>query len=45
MLTVPLRTDPGWAELLRRLGNRGLADVTPELAASLLADDASTGPT
>jgi uncharacterized Ntn-hydrolase superfamily protein len=36
MLAVPLRTDPGWAELLRRLGNRGLADVTPELAAALL---------
>lgn len=45
MLAVPLRTDPGWAELLRRLGNRNLAGITPELAAVLLADDPPAGGT
>jgi uncharacterized Ntn-hydrolase superfamily protein len=29
---------PGWAELLRRLADRGLAGVTPEAAAALLGD-------
>ena len=28
--------DPGWAELLRRLGDQGLMEVTPQLAADLL---------
>ncbi len=36
-LAVALPADPGWAELLRRLGDQGLMEVTPELAADLLA--------
>jgi len=36
-LAVALPADPGWAELLRRLGDQGLMEVTPELAAELLA--------
>ncbi len=36
LLRVPFAADPGWAELLRRLGDRGLMNVTPDLAAQLL---------
>ncbi len=36
-LAVALPADPGWAELLRRLGDQRLMGVTPELAAELLA--------
>lgn len=36
-LAVALPADPGWAELLRRLGEQGLMEVTPELAADLLS--------
>jgi uncharacterized Ntn-hydrolase superfamily protein len=35
---VALSAYPGWAELLRRLAERGLAGVTPEVAAMLLGD-------
>jgi uncharacterized Ntn-hydrolase superfamily protein len=35
---VALAADPGWGELLRRLAERGLAGVTPELAATLRGD-------
>ena len=35
-LAVALPADPGWAELLRRLGDQGLVEVTPKLAADLL---------
>lgn len=38
ILRVALDADPGWAELLRRLGERRLSDVTPEIAERLLAD-------
>jgi uncharacterized Ntn-hydrolase superfamily protein len=39
VLRFALRDDPGWEELLRRLGDRGLSGVTPELAERLLAED------
>ena len=35
-LAVALPADPGWADLLRRLGDQGLVEVTPELATDLL---------
>ena len=35
-LAVVLPADPGWAELLRRLGDQGLMEVTPELVRQLL---------
>jgi uncharacterized Ntn-hydrolase superfamily protein len=37
-VAVALAAYPGWAELLRRLADRGLAGVTPEVAATLLGD-------
>jgi uncharacterized Ntn-hydrolase superfamily protein len=40
ILRFALRDDPGWEELLRRLAERRLSGVTPELAERLLADDA-----
>jgi uncharacterized Ntn-hydrolase superfamily protein len=36
-LAVALPADPGWAELLRRLGEQRLMGLTPELASRLLA--------
>jgi hypothetical protein len=33
---MAVATDPGWAELLRRLGERRLSGVTPALARALL---------
>ncbi len=36
-LAVALPADPGWAELLRRLGEQRLMGLTPELASALLA--------
>jgi len=36
LVELAAAADPGWAELLRRLGDRGLSGVTPELAARLL---------
>jgi len=38
-LVVALPADPGWAELLRRLGDQGLMELTPELVADLLSTD------
>lgn len=38
LLRGPLAADPGWAELLRRLGDRGLMNVTADLAGRLLED-------
>jgi uncharacterized Ntn-hydrolase superfamily protein len=35
-LAVALPADPGWAELLRRLGEQRLFGLTPELASALL---------
>ena len=35
-LAVALPADPGWAELLRRLGDQRLMELTPELVADLL---------
>jgi uncharacterized Ntn-hydrolase superfamily protein len=35
-LAVALPADPGWAELLRRLGDQGLMELTPELVSDLL---------
>lgn len=37
ILRVALEAGPGWAELLRRLGERRLSNVTPELAERLLS--------
>jgi uncharacterized Ntn-hydrolase superfamily protein len=42
LLRVPVGTEPGWAELLRRLAARGLAGVSPDLAGALL--DEPDGP-
>jgi uncharacterized Ntn-hydrolase superfamily protein len=39
ILRFALRDDPGWQELLRRLGDRRLSSLTPELAERLLTDD------
>jgi uncharacterized Ntn-hydrolase superfamily protein len=39
LLRGPFAADPGWAELLRRLGDRALMSVTPELADALLRED------
>lgn len=36
-LAVALPADPGWAELLRRLGDQRLMGLTPELASALLS--------
>lgn len=36
-LAVALPADPGWAELLRRLGDQRLMRLTPELVRSILA--------
>lgn len=36
LVELAVRADPGWADLVRRLGERGLSQVTPELAARLL---------
>lgn len=36
-LAVALPADPGWAELLRRLGEQRLMGLTPELASTLLS--------
>jgi uncharacterized Ntn-hydrolase superfamily protein len=38
ILRFALRDDPGWEELLRRLGERRLSGLTPELAERLLAE-------
>lgn len=37
VLAVALPADPGWAELLRRLGDQRLMRLTPELVRSILA--------
>lgn len=37
-LAVALPADPGWAELLRRLADQRLIELTPERVAGLLAD-------
>jgi uncharacterized Ntn-hydrolase superfamily protein len=36
MLPAPLAADPGWRELLQRLGDQGLLGLTPELVSQLL---------
>lgn len=36
LVELAVGADPGWADLVRRLGERGLSQVTPELAARLL---------
>jgi hypothetical protein len=36
LLASATSADPGWAELLRRLGDRRLSDMTPELVDELL---------
>jgi uncharacterized Ntn-hydrolase superfamily protein len=36
LVAMAVATDPGWAELLRRLGERRLSGVTPALARALL---------
>jgi uncharacterized Ntn-hydrolase superfamily protein len=36
LLRAPVVTEPGWGELLRRLADRGLAGVSPDLADELL---------
>jgi uncharacterized Ntn-hydrolase superfamily protein len=38
LLAAAVGVDPGWAELLRRLGDRRLAQVTPEIAEALLRE-------
>lgn len=40
VMRFALRDDPGWEELLRRLGERRLSGLTPELAERLLTEDA-----
>ena len=40
LLRAPFAADAGWAELLRRLGDRRLGNVTPELAEELLVERA-----
>jgi uncharacterized Ntn-hydrolase superfamily protein len=37
LVAMAVAIDPGWADLLRRLGERRLSGVTPELARALLA--------
>jgi uncharacterized Ntn-hydrolase superfamily protein len=39
LVALAVAADRGWADLLTRLGRRGLMDVTPELADSLLRGD------
>ncbi len=41
LIRVPFAADPGWSELLRRLGEQRLMNVTPELAMALLDDRTS----
>jgi uncharacterized Ntn-hydrolase superfamily protein len=39
MLPAPLAADPGWRELLVRLGDQRLSGLTPEIVSRLLDDD------
>ncbi|HSJ50730.1 MAG TPA: DUF1028 domain-containing protein [Actinomycetota bacterium] len=38
LVAAAVRADPGWADLLRRLGQRRLSGVTPETASELLRE-------
>ena len=39
MLPVAFAADPGWSELLRRLGDQRLLNLTPEIVSALLGDE------